>query len=150
MSVTLMVEDETWRPLHLQTKIRRAIRQALSEAEIKGDLSLLLTTDEKLRALNKAFRDKDVPTNVLSFPAAAGGYLGDIAIAFGLAQREARESGKTMAEHVLHLAVHGTLHLAGFDHIDPREADVMEAMETKILARLGIADPYVLRSPSER
>lgn len=146
MSITLIVEAEVWRPLRLQTKLRRAVMLALSTAGAMGSLSLLLTDDTRVHALNKTFRGKDKPTNVLSFPASEAGYLGDIAIAYGVTAAEAAATGKTMADHAAHLAVHGALHLAGFDHIRPDEAEVMERTETKILAALGISDPYVLQS----
>lgn len=149
MSITLQIEEDVWRPLRLQAKLRRAAAAALAHVQARGSLTILLTDDARLHALNKAFRDKDASTNVLSFPATDGapGYLGDIAIAYGVAGREAAETGKTFSDHVLHLAVHGTLHLAGFDHIRPDEAAVMERAEIEILATMGIADPYVLSSP---
>jgi len=76
--------------------------------------------------------------------AAPGGHAGDIAIAYGVTRREAKAAGKRFADHALHLAVHGVLHLAGHDHIRPKDAKVMEALEVKILARFGIADPYAI------
>jgi probable rRNA maturation factor len=104
---------------------------------------LLLSNNAKLRALNRTFRDKDKVTNVLSFPG-TGGYAGDIAIAYGLARKEAKSSGKSLADHATHLVVHGVLHLAGHDHIKPRAAKAMEGLEVKILGRMGIADPYAV------
>jgi probable rRNA maturation factor len=89
------------------------------------------------------FRGKDKPTNVLSFPAAEPGYLGDVAIAYGVMAGQARAEGKKPADHATHLAVHGTLHLLGYDHVRDKDARIMEALEVEILARLGIADPYV-------
>jgi probable rRNA maturation factor len=83
-----------------------------------------------------------VATNVLSFPAAIEGYLGDVAIAYGVTAKEAKASGKAVADHALHLAVHGVLHLLGYDHTSARQAKVMEPMETRILKTLNIADPY--------
>jgi probable rRNA maturation factor len=107
-------------------------------------LTILLTSDERLHALNKAFRGKDKATNVLSFPSGGGddGYLGDIAIAFDVARKEARQSRKPFANHVTHLAVHGVLHLLGYDHETAREAKIMEPLEVSVLKALGIADPY--------
>ena len=93
-----------------------------------------------MRALNRDFRGKDKPTNVLSFPG-GGDYRGDIAIAYGVTRREAKAAGKSFADHATHLVVHGVLHLAGHDHERPKDAKVMEPLEVKILARLGIADP---------
>ena len=106
-------------------------------------LTLLLTNDERLRALNAQFRGKDAPTNVLSFPAAGvDGHLGDIAIAFGVTSRESAASGISLEAHTLHLAVHGVLHLLGYDHVRSREAGVMERLEITILDELGISNPY--------
>jgi probable rRNA maturation factor len=106
--------------------------------------TILLADDERLRALNLAFRGKDKPTNVLSFPAAANddGHAGDIALAYGVTRDEARAAGKTIADHASHLVVHGVLHLAGLDHEKKRDAEEMEGLEVKILSRLGIRDPY--------
>ena len=106
-------------------------------------LTLLLTNDDRLRALNAQFRGKDAATNVLSFPAAGvAGYLGDVAIALGVASGESAASGIGLEAHVLHLAVHGVLHLLGYDHVRSREARIMEKLETGILDEFGIANPY--------
>ena len=98
-------------------------------------------------AAQPRLRGKDKPTNVLSFPAAASGhgYLGDIAMAYGVSVREAREAGKTLCDHASHLAVHGVLHLLGYDHEADADANLMEPLEVAILAELGIADPYAAR-----
>jgi probable rRNA maturation factor len=100
-----------------------------------------------LRALNAGFRRLDRPTNVLSFPAAPGdpSFLGDIAMAYGVVKREARTQGKLFSAHAAHLAVHGTLHLLGYDHETPHDARTMESLEIRLLATLGIADPYAPR-----
>jgi probable rRNA maturation factor len=138
--ITLVVEDAHWRESRgLQAKVKRAAQAAAKAARLKGEVTILLAGDRKLRALNRAFRDRDKPTNVLSFPMAGGG---DIAMAWGVTAREARAQGKTVAAHAVHLAVHGVLHLAGYDHIRPKDAKVMEPLEVKILERLGVADPY--------
>jgi probable rRNA maturation factor len=110
----------------------------------KAALTILLAGDAQLRALNHDFRGKNKPTNVLSFPAPpnADRYLGDVALAFGVTEKEARVSGKRLADHAAHLVVHGVLHLLGFDHVTPKKAREMEPLETRILAGLGIADPY--------
>lgn len=117
--------------------------------------SLLFTTDAEVHALNREWRQRDKPTNVLSFPMlereeleglAPDGppeMLGDIALAHETCAREASEKGVTLEAHAAHLIVHGLLHLAGHDHVDSDEqAEAMEALETRILAKLGIADPY--------
>ncbi|HEY1878102.1 MAG TPA: rRNA maturation RNase YbeY, partial [Rhizomicrobium sp.] len=111
-------------------------------AKLKGDLTILLAGDRKLKALNQDFRGKNRPTNVLSFPS-ANGYAGDIALAYGVTAKEAKQAGKTFTDHAVHLVVHGVLHLAGYDHERPSDASVMEPLEVKILGRLGVADPYM-------
>lgn len=140
--ITLLIEDPKWRTHRgLQTRLKTAAGAARKAAKLKGDFTLLLTSDKALRSLNRDFRGKDKPTNVLSFPG-SGGYAGDIAIAHGVTAREAKAAGKRFADHATHLVVHGVLHLAGHDHIRPRDAKIMEPLEVKILGRLGIADPY--------
>jgi len=117
--------------------------------------SLLFTSDDAIQELNRDWRQRDRPTNVLSFPmlereevldlAAAGPpvLLGDIALAYQTCAREAGEKGVALEHHAAHLIVHGLLHLAGYDHeVSPLEADAMEALEIKALALMGIADPY--------
>ena len=140
-AIALIVEEPLWRKdaqgLRL---IRRAARSALVTS---AALTILLSNDKRLQALNVQFRGKDKPTNVLSFPAADGPlYLGDVAISHGAVRREARAQKKTFSAHAAHLAVHGILHLRGYDHEKVKDARVMEALETAILAKLGIADPY--------
>lgn len=118
-------------------------------------VSLLFTSDAEVHALNREWRGRDKPTNVLSFPMlerdelaalAPDGppvMLGDIALAHETCAREAAEKGIALEHHAAHLLVHGLLHLAGHDHVDSdEEAEAMEALETRILAKLGIADPY--------
>ena len=106
--------------------------------------SLLFTSDEEVHALNREWRGKDKPTNVLSFPAIEGAdnMLGDIALAWGVVEREAADKGISVADHATHLIVHGTFHLLGYDHMDDNEAEAMEALEITALASLGLADPY--------
>lgn len=117
--------------------------------------SVLFTSDAEVHTLNREWRSRDKPTNVLSFPMleraeletlAPDGppeMLGDIALAYETCAREAAEKGVTLQAHATHLIVHGLLHLAGHDHVDSDEqAEAMEALETRILAKLGIADPY--------
>jgi probable rRNA maturation factor len=117
--------------------------------------SLLFTSDAEVHVLNREWRAKDKPTNVLSFPMleradlldlAPDGppeMLGDLALAFETCAREAEEKGVSVEHHASHLIVHGLLHLAGLDHeISDADAEAMEALETKALALIGIADPY--------
>lgn len=133
--------------------VRRAVRATLKAelpAQAGTGLSILLTDDAEMRKLNAGWRAKDKPTNVLSFPADAAinparppAYLGDIALGLATCRREAKEQGKTLADHVAHLTVHGVLHLLGYDHMDDEAAAAMEPREVEILAGLKIADPYL-------
>ncbi len=95
--------------------------------------------------MNRQFRDKDKPTNVLSFASDDPRHWGDVAIAFGVVEREARAQGKTVPAHAAHLTVHGILHLKGYDHAKAPDQTAMEAAETLILSRLGLPDPYAPR-----
>lgn len=145
MSITLLIREAKWRKVRgLKPRIVKAAREALRAADAPADaeLSILLAADKDLKALNTTFRGKDKPTNVLSFPAGEDGYLGDIAIAYGVTAREARAAKKALLDHAVHLTVHGVLHLMGFDHVTARQAKAMEPLEVRILASLGIADPY--------
>ncbi len=141
--ITLVVEDPNWRSHRgLRARLTRAADAARRSAKLKGDFSILLAGDKRLRVLNLDFRGKDKPTNVLSFPSADPDYRGDIAIAYGVTKKEAKAAGKAFADHASHLVVHGVLHLAGYDHERPKDAKAMEPLEVKILKALGIADPY--------
>jgi len=131
----------------------RAARAALPTARGPDCLSIVLSGDRAVRALNRRFRGKDKPTNVLSFQtgedpwghAAPGARaLGDVILALETVLGEARRQGKRPRDHLSHLVVHGVLHLLGMDHETAREARMMERAEQRILARLGIADPYRL------
>ncbi|HEY0299900.1 MAG TPA: rRNA maturation RNase YbeY, partial [Rhizomicrobium sp.] len=129
-------------PARLTAAAELALRRG--RAPRGAGLTILLAGDARLKTLNRDFRGKAMPTNVLSFPAAANAerYLGDVALAYGVTRKEARAAEKAFADHATHLAVHGVLHLLGFDHVRPRQARLMEPLETRILAELGIADPY--------
>ncbi|HEU0095579.1 MAG TPA: rRNA maturation RNase YbeY [Rhizomicrobium sp.] len=141
--ITLVIEDQAWRAHRgLQARLKTAADAARKTAKLRGDFTLLLADNKKLRALNRDFRAKDKPTNVLSFPSDEKGYRGDIALAYGVTKAEAKAAKKTFADHAAHLVVHGVLHLAGYDHERLKDAKVMEPLEVKILNRLGIADPY--------
>jgi probable rRNA maturation factor len=146
-SIELQVDDPRWRKVRgLSTRLRQAAELALKRGKSGkwSGVTILLTDDARLKNLNRDFRGKDRPTNVLSFPAETAGdnYLGDIALAYGVTVAEARAGGKRFADHAMHLTVHGVLHLLGFDHQTSRAAKVMEPLETKILDELGVADPY--------
>ena len=128
--------------------VRRAARAAVYGARrVRArSLTVALADDKAVRALNARDRKKDKPTNVLSYPSGETAFLGDMILARQTVWREARAQKKSPADHVTHLVVHGTLHLLGYDHeTGDADAERMEALERRILARLGIADPYALR-----
>ena len=112
------------------------------EGESAPKVTVLLTDDVRVRTLNREFRGKDKPTNVLSFPGAEPPYLGDIAIAYQTVVKEARAQAKSFAAHAAHLTVHGILHLLDYDHEGDAAAKIMETLEIQILAKLGMSDPY--------
>lgn len=150
-----------WRALAEQA-VRSAVASsrhgALNSSPLSVEVSVRLTGDAEVRALNAAYRGKDKPTNVLSFPmvegerleafaAADGGevLLGDVVLAHGVCAAEAAEKGVAVATHATHLVVHGMLHLLGYDHETGEEdAEAMEAVERDALAAIGIADPYAV------
>ncbi|GLS02696.1 endoribonuclease YbeY [Brevundimonas denitrificans] len=142
--IEVEIEDAAWTDAlpDAVALVERAAAAALGAVE--GDVVVLLTDDAAVHDLNARFRDRDQPTNVLSFPAAesAAPHLGDLVLAFGVCAAEAEAQGKTLADHLTHLTVHGVLHLLGRDHVDEAEAEAMEAEERTLLARLGVADPY--------
>ena len=142
--IDIVIEEKAWRTAEPRARaLARTAAVATLKAERRADanIAILLAADARLQALNGAFRGKDAPTNVLSFPG-AGEHLGDIALALGVCAREAAEQGKTLAAHLQHLTAHGVLHLLGYDHETDAEAEAMEARERDILAGLGVADPY--------
>ncbi|MDI6625242.1 MAG: rRNA maturation RNase YbeY [Brevundimonas sp.] len=142
--IEVEIEDEAW-TLALPEAAAVADRAATAAmGAFEGDVVILLTDDAAVQDLNGRFRDRDRPTNVLSFPAAesAAPHLGDLVLAFGVCAAEAEAQGKSLADHLAHLTVHGVLHLLGRDHEDEAEAEAMEAEERTILATLGVADPY--------
>jgi probable rRNA maturation factor len=162
--VDIVIEDPRWEAFGLEALAETALRAAF--AEIGGEpagfqVCLMGCDDARIMALNGDFRGKAAPTNVLSWPSEERGtfeggvpelpqagphddpeHLGDIAIAYETCAAEAAAAGKPMAEHVTHLVVHGFLHLLGYDHVIEADATVMEATEVRILARLGLSDPY--------
>ena len=157
--VEIVRRGGAWRQLGaIATLIRRAARVAAAAAPGRATITapcrrvvvIALADDALMRTLNRDFRSQDRATNVLSFPAApephrpagASAHLGDVILGYETLMREAEERGVKAADHLQHLVVHGVLHLLGYDHVVDREAQVMEALETAILARFGIRDPY--------
>jgi probable rRNA maturation factor len=127
--------------------LKREEKQPLPK--IPPEVSLVFTDDASIREINAEWRSQDKPTNVLSFPAfpvmpgkMPGPMLGDIILAYETLVREAEDLGKPFEEHLTHLLVHGFLHLFGYDHLDDAGAERMESLETRILAGLGLSDPY--------
>jgi len=158
------VQAEDWpTPPNWDALAQRACVAALSISPwgaflndgVTYEIAVRLTDDEEVHKLNLAYRQKDKPTNVLSFPMVQPDLLdslantddgevllGDIVIARGVCEAEAQERDISVADHVSHLIVHGTFHLLGYDHMVDAEADTMEALETRALSSIGIADPY--------
>jgi probable rRNA maturation factor len=136
----------------MEAVAERALMQAARDCGITlldgVEVSLLLVDDARMREMNREWREKDKPTNVLSFQSvlperlAHAPFLGDIVLACETVEREAQDEGKNFDDHAAHLVVHGFLHLLGHDHMNDRDAEMMEELETRILAALGIADPY--------
>lgn len=160
----LDIDIEDWPPPQTLGCEWQALAERAATAAGEGEpllanprllVSLLFTSDEEVHTLNREWRERDKPTNVLSFPMlereeledlapdGAPAMLGDIALAYQTCAREAADKGVTLEAHAVHLIVHGLLHLAGHDHVtNDEQAAAMERLETAILAKLGIADPY--------
>ena len=145
LSCHVVLLDESWSKA--LPGVERLVRKAAPCGRTRGkSLNVALADDKVVRALNARDRKKDKPTNVLSYPSGERAFLGDIVLARQTVWREARVQKKSPADHVAHLVVHGVLHLLGHDHeTGDADAERMEALERRILARLGIADPYVAR-----
>ena len=163
-TLDILIEDPRWEAAGIEVLAEAAISATLSYLSVplaQADISLLACDDTHIAALNADFRGKPQPTNVLSWPGEERGAqtpgeaplppkagpdgmiaLGDIAIAYDTCQAEAAAAGKPLAAHVTHLIVHGTLHLLGYDHENEPDAAVMEALEVKILGKMGHDDPY--------
>ena len=148
ITVDIEIEDEAWTTAEAETEalVWRAAQAVLDAHEdIEGQgIVILLTDDDSVQTLNRDFRQKDKPTNVLSFPSPPNpeGQIGDIALAYGVCAREAAEQGKPLGHHLQHLVAHGVLHLLGYDHESDDQAEAMEALEREILAGLDVPDPY--------
>lgn len=130
-----------------ETAIQACIGEGLLDVTQNAEISIVFTDDASIRELNRQWRGKDKPTNVLSFPAAgdhAGGLLGDIVLAAETVIDEAGIESKPLGHHIIHLVVHGFLHICGYDHENEEDADRMEKLESRILANLDIPDPYAV------
>jgi probable rRNA maturation factor len=140
----------------VEAAIRATPDAGLADAAATVEVSVRLTSDDEVHALNRQYREKDKPTNVLSFPMVQADLLetvsqnsddgevllGDIVLAHGVCAGEANEKGVSLEAHATHLIVHGTLHLLGYDHQGSAEAEEMESLERDIMVRLGLHDPY--------
>lgn len=157
LHIDISIESALWEVIpDLEARIEAAIAAAARLADVAlkpgAEVSLLLTHDAQIRELNRAWRQQDKATNVLSFPATQGddlasaAMLGDIVLACETLQREAEHDGKALPDHLSHLVVHGFLHLLGFDHETDEEAEEMESLERSVLQTLGISDPYADKS----
>jgi probable rRNA maturation factor len=157
--VDVMIEDDRWsnaKLADLAALVCPASLRAFGYDPAGYEIALLGCNDARISGLNADFRAKSTPTNVLSWPEfdlaaktdgdmpsrPSPGELGNIAIAYETCEAEAHAQNKTFSDHVSHLLAHGTLHLLGFDHIREKDATLMEGFEVKILASMGIADPY--------
>ncbi|MQW90605.1 rRNA maturation RNase YbeY [Sinorhizobium saheli] len=164
LDIQISVEEGDWPPEEELQALSGRVLDAAADFLVKEEgqpfpgeppeLSLVFTDDQSIRAINAEWRGQDKPTNVLSFPAfpitpgrMPGPMLGDIVVAHETLKREAAELEKPFEAHLTHLLVHGFLHLFGYDHIEDDEAERMEGLETRILARLGLSDPYGDRTP---
>ncbi|MEM0930570.1 MAG: rRNA maturation RNase YbeY [Pseudomonadota bacterium] len=152
MPAEIIVNEPGWQthdPAALLAASIDAVTAETADPGLARIVSALFTSDAAVRSLNAEWREKDKPTNVLSFPADPipglpdeAQPLGDLAFAYETCAREAEEKGISLDHHATHLIVHGVLHLLGYDHIREDDAEAMEALEIRILARLGIANPY--------
>jgi probable rRNA maturation factor len=148
--VEIQVKSALWNAEPRAEDIARAAVLAAADmlSTAPGEVSIVLTDDSDMQELNRIWRGVDKPTNVLSFPAPeanAGAMLGDIVVAYETLARECEDEGRIFLHHLSHLTVHGFLHLAGYDHRTDAEAEAMEALESEIMARMNMPDPYLGR-----
>jgi len=152
LDIDVQIASPLWeRQPQAEKTARAAIAAAAAELGVGGEVSVLLTDDASIRILNRDWRKIDKPTNVLSFPAAKNaesGFLGDIAVAYETLARESADEHREFLHHLSHLAVHGFLHLLGYDHETDAQADVMEPLESRIMRSMKLPDPYPARERS--
>lgn len=146
IELDLRIADAAWNDAvaEISTICRTALNAGAAQKRVSGDVSLLLTDDTEIQALNRDWRGKDKPTDVLSFPASDldAPFLGDIAVSLGVTQQDAAAKEIALDQHLSHLLIHGLMHLLGHDHKDDTEAEEMESLEIAALASLGWPDPY--------
>lgn len=165
MEIDILIEAPEWEAVDLEGLAEAAVDASLAQLGVKSrfySLSILACDDARIATLNSDFRGKQTPTNVLSWPSEDRApttpgasprlplpdpngmpeELGDLALAYQTCAREAADGGKPLDQHLTHLLVHGLLHCLGFDHETDADAELMEGIETRILARLGVPDPY--------
>lgn len=160
--INVIIDEEGWKSQSLDfEQLIPSIVEHVLKAELISEfveLNVRLTNNHVMQQLNRDFRQQDKPTNVLSFPSdteepsyfieEAGQWnLGDVAFGYEIIAKEAGEQGKTFKNHFIHLLVHGTLHLLGFDHLTDEEAEEMESLEIQLLEKLGISNPYLDQRP---
>jgi probable rRNA maturation factor len=143
--ITILTHDPRWNGL--RPTVARAVEAVLAQRKLKNAaVTVVLTDDAEIKTLNRTYRKKNKPTNVLSFPngevEVGVQQLGDIVLAYDTIVREAKMQKKSLKHHLTHLTMHGVLHLLGFDHETDAEAEIMEACEIALLKRMGIANPY--------
>jgi probable rRNA maturation factor len=160
--IAVRILDPVWRqlwpagPRRARSAARSVLQSAMDPSIVRpgAELTIVLADNATVRRLNRQYRGIDKPTNVLSFdgtddrrslPRGASSILGDVVLARQTVAKEAGEQGKSVADHAVHLVVHGVLHLLGYDHQAAKEADLMESIENEVLGRLGVANPYVVR-----
>ena len=150
IDIDIAINDPEWEVLRqdLSELAGQAVKSAVSvlSEPSQGELSIAFVDDAAIQILNRDYRDKDKPTNVLSFPM-EGALLGDIVLARETIAREAKEQNKNLHDHLTHLIIHGFLHVLGYDHVDETNAADMEALEIKALAQMGIDNPYEIKQP---
>ncbi|TXH33159.1 MAG: rRNA maturation RNase YbeY [Rhodospirillaceae bacterium] len=161
LRIAVVIEEDDWQAdlPAVSGLLRKAARRAMAQARQDGwqgsrkahELCIVLSDDRHVRQLNRDYRGKDKPTNVLSFAALDAGkpdsgmlwHLGDVILALGVVRKEAAKQRKALGDHLTHLVIHGVLHLLGYDHEEDAEAERMEALEIAALKRLGIGNPYL-------